>query len=148
MSGNFLNCLKSVKDPFRAQEGRRDFPRDTTVEKGLSSCGGENLLVFLELQWGSTRVMTGTSGTRSWGLREVSLHTSREGPLGIALHSLSGPRSSSGVEAGTSGFFSRADMDLEVPLGHPQGSQDLVMWSHASQLFSPAGKAVSGFLSG
>lgn len=45
MSGNFLNCLKGVKDPF---ELRREagFPRDTTVEKGLSSHGGENLLVF------------------------------------------------------------------------------------------------------
>ena len=71
MSGNFLSCLKGVKDHFGAQEGRRDFPRDTTVEKGLSSCGGENLLVFLELQWGSTRVMTGTSGTRLCCHRKV-----------------------------------------------------------------------------
>ena len=33
MSGNFLSCLKGVKDPFKAQEGRCDFPRDA-VEKG------------------------------------------------------------------------------------------------------------------
>ena len=55
--GNFLNCLKGVKDPFEAQEGRWNFSRDTTVEKCLISHGGENLLVFLELQqetWGSS----------------------------------------------------------------------------------------------
>ena len=34
MSGNFLSCIKGVKDPFKAQEGRRDFSRDAAVEKG------------------------------------------------------------------------------------------------------------------
>ena len=48
---------------------------------------------------------------------------SRYGPLGIPLQSLPGPRSSSGVKAGTSEFLSRADMDLRVPLGRPQGKQ-------------------------
>ena len=37
ISGNFLSCLKGVKDPFEAQEGRWDFCRDAAVEKGLSS---------------------------------------------------------------------------------------------------------------
>ena len=32
-------------------------------------------------------------------------------------------RFSSGVKAGTSGFLSRADMDLRAPLGSPQRSQ-------------------------
>ena len=49
ISGNFLSCLKGVKDPFLAQERRWDFSRDTAVEKGLSSRGGENLLVRLKL---------------------------------------------------------------------------------------------------
>ena len=49
---------------------------------------------------------------------------SREGPLGIPLQSQLGPRSSSGVEAGNSGFLSRADMDLGVHLGHPQWTKD------------------------
>ena len=31
--GNFLSCLKGVKDPFRAQEGKWDFSR---VETGMS----------------------------------------------------------------------------------------------------------------
>ena len=35
MSGNFLSCLKGVKDPFGAQEGRWDFSRDSSEEKDL-----------------------------------------------------------------------------------------------------------------
>ena len=34
MLGNFLSCIKGVKDPFEAQEGRCDFSRDAAVEKG------------------------------------------------------------------------------------------------------------------
>ena len=37
MSGNFLSCLKSVKDPFGDQEVRWDFSRDAAVEKDLST---------------------------------------------------------------------------------------------------------------
>ena len=37
MFGNILNFLKSVKCSFEAQEGRWDFSRDTTGEKGLIS---------------------------------------------------------------------------------------------------------------
>ena len=70
MSGNFLSCLKSVKEPFGAQERRWDSSGDTAAEKGLSSHSRENLLVFLKLQWGSSRVRMGISGTRSWGLRK------------------------------------------------------------------------------
>ena len=49
----------------------------------------------------------------------------REKPLGIPLQSLSGPQSSSGVEARNSGFLSTADIDLGVLLGRPQWSQAL-----------------------
>ena len=52
-----------------------------------------------------------------------SLHASREGPLGMTRKSLPGPKSSSGAEARTSGYFCRAEMDLGFPLGRPQGSQ-------------------------
>ena len=51
-----------------------------------------------------------------------SLHASCTGPLGIPLQLLLQPRSSSTVEARTSGFFSSADMDLGVYLEFPQGS--------------------------
>ena len=74
MSGNFLSCLKGVKYPFEAQEGRWDFSQDAAAEKGLIWRLGENLLGFLELQQetrGSSRVVMGTSGTRSCCLRKV-----------------------------------------------------------------------------
>ena len=35
MSGNFLSCIRGVKDPFEAQEGRWDFSLDAAAEKGL-----------------------------------------------------------------------------------------------------------------
>ena len=78
---NFLSCLKGVKDHFQAQEGRWDFSQDATVEKGLISHLGENLLVSLELQqetWGSSRVSMGTSGTRLCGLGKRSVRISVE----------------------------------------------------------------------
>ena len=50
MSGNFLNCSKGVKDPLEVPEVRCDYPRDDSVEMGLISPGGENLLDFLELR--------------------------------------------------------------------------------------------------
>ena len=50
MFANFLSCLKVVKDPLEAQEGRWDFSRDSAAEKGLISCAGQNLLFFPELR--------------------------------------------------------------------------------------------------
>ena len=66
MSGNFLSCSK---DPFEFPEFRCDEPPDASEEMGLISPGGENLLDFLELGRVS-QVTTGTSGTRSGGLRK------------------------------------------------------------------------------
>ena len=91
------------------------FLRCCSGKRFLSSCGG----VPLVLQRGHRVPARGASGTSS-------LHLSREGPLGILLQSLPGPRSSTGIEANTSGFVSRADMDLGFTLGHPQGSQVLL----------------------
>ena len=125
MSGNFLSCIKGVKDPFEAQEGRWDFSRDTAAEKDLITRLGENLLVFLELRqqtWGSFQVTMGTSRPAHGDSGKSSLHASCTGPLGIPLQLLLQPRSSSTVEARTSGFFSSADMDLGVYLEFPQGS--------------------------
>ena len=126
--GELRGCLKGVKDPFEAQEGRWDFSRDDEREKSLISCSGKNLLVFsssgrkfgvpLELRQGPqgpVRIASGNS----------SLHASCEGHLGIPLQSVPGPRSSSGAEAATSSFLSSADMDLRVPTEFPQGSQAL-----------------------
>ena len=80
----------------------------------FSSCGIK-IGIPLELRWGPQGPARGASG-------KCSLQASHEVPRRIPLQSLPGPRSSSGVEAGNSGFLSRADMDLRVPLGHPERS--------------------------
>ena len=62
ISGNFLSCIKGVKYPFEAQEGRWDFSQDAAVERAssgvegriswfFSSCG-RMLEVSLEFCWG------------------------------------------------------------------------------------------------
>ena len=63
-----------------------------------------------------------------------SLHVSCEGPLGIPLQSLPGSRSSSAVEARTSGFLSSADLDLGVLLSFHRGVRPRLLWKHASPL--------------
>ena len=109
------------------QDGRWDIFADAAAVKGLSSRLEENLLIFLELQQGSSRVTMETSETSSWGLREAhSTSKSRVAPQDTSAVS-AGEGSISGVEAGTSGFLFRVDMDLRVLLGHPQGSQGLVL---------------------
>ena len=102
----------------------------------FSSYGG----VPLELRWRPQGPVRGASG-------RSSLHASWEGSLGIPLQLLSGLRSSSGVEARTSGFLSRANY-LGVPLGRPKGSHASSCVEVCSPFSSRARKAVSGFLSG
>ena len=50
MSGTFLSCSKGVKKPLEVPEVRCDYPGDASVEMGLISPEGENLLDFFELQ--------------------------------------------------------------------------------------------------
>ena len=49
MSGNFLSCSKGVKDPLEVPEFKCDYPLVASVEMGLISPGGDNILDFLEL---------------------------------------------------------------------------------------------------
>ena len=58
----------------------------------------------------------GTQGPTCVASGKSSLHASCEGPLGISLQSVPGPRSSSGAEVRTSGFLSITDMELGIPL--------------------------------
>ena len=101
MSGNFLSCSKGVKDPFKVQEGRCDLLRDATAEKDLILPGGENLLVFLELWQVPLKLLQGPHGPARVAYGKASLHASCEGPLGILLQWVLGPKSSSGVDVGT-----------------------------------------------
>ena len=124
--GNFLSCIKGVKDPFEAQEGRWDFfemlqwKRTSSRTEGriswfFSSCG-RKLSVPHELQWGPQGPARVASG-------EPSLHARCEGTLGIPLQLVKEPRASSRVEAETSGFFSSADIYLGAPMEFQQGCQ-------------------------
>ena len=77
MSGNILSCSK---DPFEFPEYRCDEAPDASEEMGLISHGAENLLDFLELGRVSG-VTTGTSGTRSGGLRKSQCPWELQGGL-------------------------------------------------------------------
>ena len=149
--GNFLSFLNGVKECFKAQEGRWDFSRDAAAEKGLILHLGENLLVFLELRletWGSSRVTTGTSGTRLCCLRKVKTQCKLRRASQDSSIVTAGAEVLNWIEARTPRFLSSANMDLRVPLEFPQGSQASSRVEVYNLLSSRAGKAVSGFLSG
>ena len=87
MWGNFRSCLKCVKDPFEAQEGRWDFTWDTAAEKGLILHWRENLQVFLE--FGSKlgvplELWQGPQGPTLGASGKSSRHASCQGPLRIS----------------------------------------------------------------
>ena len=101
MSGSFLSCSKGVKDPLEVPEVRCEQPGDASAEMGLISPGGENLLEFLELRQvlltydGDLRDLLWWPQERPIPMRVV------QGPLGIPLTSMLGPKTLCGVSAGT-----------------------------------------------
>ena len=112
---------------------------------GLISPGGENLLDFLELGRVS-RVMTGTSGTRSGGLRKGECPWELQGGLSRFLsrrcrglrpcvESVPKPEDSSPVLTWILGYY----------WSLPRGVSPCVVWGHARALSSRAGAAVSRF---
>ena len=101
MSGNFLSCSKGVKDPLEVPEVRCYLPGDATLEMGLISPGGENLLDFLELR----KVLPTYNGDLRDPLwwpqkRPVPMRVAL-GLLRIPLPSMPGPKTLCGVGAGT-----------------------------------------------
>ena len=101
MLGNFLSCSKGGKDSCEVQVGRRDFSRDATAGQSLISPAGENLLTLLELRQVPLELGRGPQGPAGVASGKTSLHKSWEGPLGIPVQSVSGPRYSSGTAART-----------------------------------------------
>ena len=101
MSGNFLSCSKGVKDPLEVPEIRCDYPRDASVEMGIISPRGENLQDFLELRQVPSTYDGALRDPLWWPQeRPVPMRVAR-GPLGIALPEMPGPKTLSGVVAGT-----------------------------------------------
>ena len=101
MSGNFLNCSKGVKDPLEVPELKCDYPLVASVEMGLISPGGENLLDFLELR---QVLSTDDRNLRDplWSPQERRVHIRvAPGTLGIPLPSMQGPKTLCGVGVGT-----------------------------------------------
>ena len=68
-----------------------------------------------------------------------------QGPFGIPLPSMPGPKTLYGVGAGTGGFLSSVDMDLGVLLESSQGVNPRLEWGHARALSFRAVAAVSRF---
>ena len=112
---------------------------------GLMSTGGENLLDFLELR----QVLSTYDGDLRDPLlwpqeRPVPMRVA-QGPLGIPLETMPGPKTFCGVGVGNGGFLSSADMDLGVLLESPRGVSPCLEWGHAHVLSSPAVATVSRF---
>ena len=106
------------------------------MEMGLISPGGENLLDFLELRQVLLTYDRDLREPLRWPQeRPVPMLVAR-GPLGIPLPSMLGPKILCGVGAGTLGFITSRDMDLEVLLESPQGRQSS----------SPVGACTCSFL--
>ena len=145
--GELLELPQGSQGPFQGSEEKVGFLSRLHSGKGPQLVLRGESPDLSRVARGCFRVMMGTSRTRSWGSGRSSLHMSHDGRLGIPLQSLLGPRSSSGVEARTSGFLSMANMDLRFLWGVHTGVSPHILWSQASLLYSRAGKAVSGFLS-
>ena len=101
MSGNFLSCSKGVKDPLEVPEFNCDYRLVASAEMGLISPGGENLLDFFELRQALSTYDGYLMEPLWWPQdRPVPIRVAW-GPLGIPLPSMLGPKTLSGVGAGT-----------------------------------------------
>ena len=145
MSGNFLSCSKGAKDPLEVPEFKCDYPLVASVEMGLISPGGDNLLDFQS--WGRcSRLTMGTSGTRSGGLRKgqspcellwgLSGFLSRRcRGLRPCVESVPEPEDSSPVLTWILWYF----------WSLPSGVSPRLEWGHARAISSRAVAAVSRF---
>ena len=142
MSGNFLSCSK---DPFEFPEFRCDEPPDASEEMGLISPGGENLLDLLELGRVS-RVMTGTSGTRSGGLRKGQCPWElQEGLSGFLSRRCWGLRPCVELVPETEDSCAVQTWILGYFWSLPWGVSPRLQWGHARALSSRVVGAVSRF---
>ena len=100
MPGNVLSCSKGVKDPLEFQ--MLDVISLETPQRKWASSRLEGRTSWIFSSCGScSRLTTGTSGTRSGGLRKYQSPCESPRPLGILLPSMPGPKTLCGVCAGT-----------------------------------------------
>ena len=90
---------------------------------GLISPGGENLLDLLELRQVLSTYDMNLRKPLWWPQERPVTMRVAQGPLGIPLETMLGPKTFCGVGVGNGGFLSSADMDLGVLLESPQESQ-------------------------
>ena len=145
MSGNFLSCSKGVKDPLEVPEVRL-VSLETPQRKWASSrLEIRTSWIFSSCGWCS-RLMTGTSGTRSGGLRKgqspcellgglSGLHSRRSRGLRSCVELVPEPEDSSPVLTWILGYF----------WSLPRGVSPRLEWGHARALPSRAVAAVSRF---
>ena len=100
MSGNFLSCRKVVKDPLEVGEVRSDYPETPQRKWASSRLEGRTSWSFSSCGWCS-RLMTGTSGTRSGGFRKGHFLASYSGASRDSSPFDAGPKTLCGVSAGT-----------------------------------------------
>ena len=139
--GDLLELTHGYQGPYQGSRGKVGFLSRCRSRKGphLTLRGespGFSGVVAPILEFLSS--YDGDSGTHSWGLRKVQSPCDLARPLGIPLQPLPGPRSSSGVEAGTSGFLSSANMDLGVHWSFHRGVSPRLIWRYASPLSTQA----------
>ena len=149
ISGNFLSCIKGLKDPFKAQEGRWDFSRDVAAEEGRTTHWVENVLIFLVLWWKlgvPLELRRGPQGPARVASGKYSLDASCQEPLGIPLQSVLAPRSSSGSEATTSGSSPVLTRISGFLWSFHRGVRTWLVWRQASPHSCRAETVASGFL--
>ena len=145
MSGNFLCCIKGVKDPLEVPEVRCDLPGDASAEMGLISLEGRTSWIFSSCGRCS-RLTTGTTGTCSRGFSKGQspcellgglsgfLSLRRRG-LRACVESVPEPEDSSPVLTCILRYF----------WSLPRGVSRRLEWGHARALSPRAVAAVSRF---
>ena len=145
LSRNFLSCSKGVKDPLEVPEVRSDYPETPHHKCASSRLEGRTSWIFSSCSRCS-RLTTGTSGSRSVGLRKgqspcelladlSGFHSRRCWVLKPCVDSVPEPEDSSPVLTWILGFF----------WSLPMGVSPRLEWGHSRALFTRAVAAVSRF---
>ena len=92
------------------------------------------------------KLRLGHQGPAQVASGKSSLHESCDGPLGIPLQSVQGPRSSSRLDAGTSGFLKVQTWISGLLWSFNRGVMPRLAWREGSPLSSRAAKVVSDVL--